>query len=299
MRDVAAGTSRAERPGFWIALVQIVLIINAVPAFVVLSLAPARTEDLFVWTVRPEASAQLLAAMYGNAALLTLLTLGRKTWGEIRVAFVVFTIFSIAATIVTFFHLDPFLAHPRYFFGYWLVNYFFLCFVTPYVFMREERAQGGELPVQRQISRSMRGAGFAATLACLTVGLAMFVGPSFIDKRWPWPLTPLVARIVGVWLTALAAAFAWSLWDGDRMRAKPIFAQALPTALLIGIVPLLHRSEMTGDVRNYLLFFCLVLSLILAGAAFLGSSRAAAARGRPTTASRRLARRRAQSTLPR
>jgi hypothetical protein len=247
----------------WVRVVQLVLLVNAVPAFVVLSSFPGRTDDLFVWTVKPDASAQLLAAMYGNAALLTLLTLGRRAWAEIRVAFVVFTLFSFAATIVTFFHLDPFLAHPRYFFVYWLVNYFFLFMVTPFVFFREERAHGGRLPVAAPLAR---GPALVAGLACLVAGIAMFVGPPAVDHVWPWPMTPLVARIIGVWLTALAAAFCWAVWDGDAARARPILLQALPTAFLIGIVPLVHRSDVSGGASRWVLFAALVAGLVVAGA---------------------------------
>src|SRR5207244_7121813 len=219
--------------------------------------------DLFVWTVKPDASAQLLAAMYGNAALLTLLTLGRKAWAEIRVGFVVFTLFAFAATIVTFFHLDPFLAHPRYFFVYWLVNYFFLFLVTPYVFVREERAHGGRLPVAVPLARAPA---VAAGLACLVAGIAMFVGPPAVNHVWPWEMTPLVARIIGVWLTALAAAFAWAVWDGDAARARPIVLQALPTAILVGIVPLAHTGDLTSGPGHWVIFLALVAALGVAGA---------------------------------
>jgi hypothetical protein len=250
----------------WVRVVQLVLLVNAVPAFLVLTALPGRTDDLFVWTVKPDASAQLLAAMYGNAALLTLLTLGRKAWAEIRVAFVVFTLFSFAATIVTFFHLDPFLAHPRYFFVYWLVNYFFLFFVTPYVFFRQERAYGGRLPVAVPLARL---APAAAALACLAGGIAMFVGPPAVDHVWPWPMTPLVAGIIGVWLTALAAAFCWAVWDGDAARARPILRQALPTAVLVGIVPLVHRGDLTGGAGHWAIFFALIAALAVVGASGL------------------------------
>jgi hypothetical protein len=249
-----------------IRVVQVVLLVNAVPAFFVLTAFPGRTDDLFVWTVTPDASAQLLAAMYGNAAILTLLTLGRKTWAEIRVAFVVFTLFAFSATIVTFFHLDPFLAHPRYFFVYWLVNYFFLFFVTPFVFVREERAHGGRLPVAVPLTRAPVE---LAALACLAAGIAMFIGPPHVNEVWPWPMTPLVARIIGVWLTALAAAFIWAAWDGDAVRARPILWQALPTAFLVGIVPLLHRGDLTGGAAHWVLFVALLGGLAVAGASAL------------------------------
>ena len=257
--------AQSERTSVGVRVVQLVLLINAVPAFCVLTAAPGRTADLFVWTVKPEASAQLLAAMYGNAAILTLLTLVRRTWGEMRVAFVVFTLFAFAATIVTFFHLDPFLAHPRYFFVYWLVNYFFLFLMTPFVFASEERAHGKRLAVEEPFSPGARVAALLAALMCLFVGAAMFVGPAFVNDLWPWAMTPLVARIIGVWLTALGAALVWALWDGDARRTRPIFTQGLPTAILIGIVPLLHRDDLAGGVGRFIPFALLVGTLALAG----------------------------------
>lgn len=245
--------------------VELVLLANALPAFVVLGLFPGRTADLFVWTVEPEASAHLLAAMYGNAAILAALTLARRTWPEVRVAFVVFTFFSLAATTATFFFLDPFLAHPRYFFVYWLANYLFLCLVTPFVFVREELSSGGRLPVGAPLGGIARIAALLAAAGCLAAGIAMLVGPDFVGGGWPWTLSPLVARIVGVWLTALGLAFLWAVGDGDTHRTRPIFVQGLPTAVLIGLVPLLHRGDLESGSARYALFGLLVGGLAAAG----------------------------------
>ena len=250
-----------------LSVVELVLLLNALPAFVVLGLFPGRTADLFVWTVQPEASAHLLAAMYGNAAILAALTLVRRSWPDVRVAFVVFTFFSLAATTATFFFLDPFLAHPRYFFVYWLVNYFFLCLVTPLVFVREEMSSGGRLPVGAPLGGIARAAALIAAAGCLAAGIAMLVGPDFVAGAWPWTLTPLVARIIGVWLTALGLAFLWAVGDGDARRTRPIFVQGLPTAALIGLVPLLHRGDLESGSARYALFGLLVGGLAAAGVA--------------------------------
>jgi hypothetical protein len=254
-----------DRGSVWLRVVEVVLLVNALPAFVVLSSFAGRTETLFVWTVKPEASARLLAAMYGNAAILALLTLTRRAWSDVRVAFVVFTLFSVAATIVTFFHLHPFLDHARYFFAYWLVNYFFLCIATPIVFAREERAHGGRLPVAIPLSPAARVAAGLAALVCLFAGVVLFVGPGFVDHLWPWPISPLVARIIGVWLTALAAAFLFACWDGDAHRSRPIFVQALPTAVLLAIVPLVRHTDLAGGASHDVLFGTLVAVLAVAG----------------------------------
>ena len=257
----------AQSRSHLLTAVELVLLANALPAFVVLGLFPGRTADLFVWTVKPEASAHLLAAMYGNAAILAALTLARRSWADVRVAFVVFTFFSLAATTATFFFLDPFLAHPRYFFVYWLANYFFLCLVTPFVFLREEFASGGRLPVGSPLGGTARAAAVIAAAGCLAAGIAMLIGPDFVAGAWPWTLSPLVARIIGVWLTALGLAFVWTVADGDVRRTRPIFVQGLPTAVLVGLVPLLHRGDLESGSARYALFALLVGGLAAAGAA--------------------------------
>ena len=114
---------------------------------------------------------------------------------------------------------------------------------------------------------------------CLFVGAAMFVGPTFVNDLWPWTMTPLVARIIGVWLTAIAAAFVWALWDGDAGRTRPIFMQGLPTAVLIGIVPLLHRDDLASAIGCFIPFALLVGTLAIAG--LFAASRRQAARTDP------------------
>jgi hypothetical protein len=265
--------STASRLSGWVRAVEVVLLVNAVPAFVVLTLFTGRTKELFVWTVKPEASARLLAAMYGNAAILAILVLRRRAWADKRAAFVVFTLFSVAATIVTFIHLDPFLAHPRYFFVYWLANYFVLFVATPFVFIREERAHGGRLHVEVPFATVERVTAVLAAGTCAFAGTAMLVGPSFVNHLWPWTVTPLVARIIGVWLTGLGAGLVWALWDGDALRARPSLVQGLPTAVLVGIVPLLHQDDVSGGARRFILFAVLVAVLGAVGLAALRGGR--------------------------
>jgi len=77
------------------------------------------------------------------------------------------------------------------------------------------------------------------------LGVALFVSPPAVSMLWPWNLTPLVGRMLGVWFTSLAAAYGWALWDGDWRRTWPIFWQAIPTGLLLAMLPLFH----SGDIR--------------------------------------------------
>src|SRR5207248_2798680 len=84
-----------------VKLVYLVLIANGLPAFVLLTFASGHTADLFVWTVKPPASAQMLGVMYSNALILVLLGLAQRSWLRARVTMLLIAVFSVSATIVT------------------------------------------------------------------------------------------------------------------------------------------------------------------------------------------------------
>jgi hypothetical protein len=258
-----------------VKFVYLVLLANGVPAFFLLTLFPGDTDDLFVWTIVPEASAQLLGVMYGNALLLVVIGLAQPSWERARVTVVVIAFFSVAATIVTLFNLDPFLKHPWYHLAYWLSMYVILFFAAPLVFLAEEREHGGRLPRRRPAGAAARAVAGVSAVAFGAVGVALLGSPSFMSDRWPWELTPLVARILGVWLCALALAFAWALWDGDAERVRPLFWQGAFTGPALALVPLLHADDVSDGAGGELaLYLGLAALFAAAGAVALGSSRA-------------------------
>ena len=84
-----------------VTVVQAILVVNALPAFINLMSIPDRTDNWFVWTVKPAANARVLGVMYGSACLLGLLGYAARTWPRQRATFVVVAPFAVAATIVT------------------------------------------------------------------------------------------------------------------------------------------------------------------------------------------------------
>jgi hypothetical protein len=251
-------------------LVYLVLLANGLPAFIFLTFAPGNTDDLFVWTIEPEVSAQLLGVMYGNALLLVAIGLTQPSWPRARVTLVLIAFFSVAATIVTLFNLDPFLKHPWYHLGYWLTMYVILLFAAPFVLVREERRQGGRLPVDVRLRPAAAAIGAACVVAFGVAGIALLVSPESMSDLWPWPLTPLVGRLIGVWFCALAVAYAWALWDGDAVRGRPIFVQGLFTGPALALLPLLHQSDLRdGAAGELTLYLALAALLALSGIAGL------------------------------
>jgi hypothetical protein len=229
----------------WVKFVELFLAGNAVAAVLSLGLAPG-SEEWFTWTIAPDASTHLLAVMYANALVLGVVALRQPDWAHARVVVVLITVFALAATTMTFFQLDPFLAHPWFHLAYWLGGYAVLVASAPAVLVWQERRQGGRLPVWRPLSAFQRGAGAFAGMAMAAAGLALLASPAGFSDVWPWELAPLTARLLGVWLAAFAAAYAWALWDGEWTRVRPLFVAAPITGLLLALVPAAHAGDVSG-----------------------------------------------------
>lgn len=227
-----------------VKLALLLLVGNGLPALLILHTIPDKTADWFVWTVEPVASARLLGVMYANALLLVLYGFRQATWPTVRVVVVLVAYFSVAATIVTFIHLDPFLKHPWFHLAYWLTMYLALVVLAPWVVVRHERAEGGRLPVTVPMGGLARLVAALVVLVGGGLGLALLVDPGAVGAGWPWKLTPLVGRLMGVWFSSLAVAHAWAIWDGDWLRVKGLYLQAVPTGLLLAVIPILHAADM-------------------------------------------------------
>jgi hypothetical protein len=240
-----------------VTLIQVLLVANALPAFVNLMSIPDRTKTWFVWTVQPSANARVLGVMYGSACLLGVLGYAAGTWPRQRATLVVVAPFAVAATIVTLVTLDPFLKHPWYELAYWLLMYSVLFVLAPAALVANELVRGGRLPVEEPLGAPARAAVVALAALLLATGAGLLFELGYATRLWPFALTPLVARILGVWLGCLGLAHAWAWWDGDRLRARALLLTMPPTGALLALVPLLHRDDLrdraTGALAAYVL----------------------------------------------
>jgi hypothetical protein len=205
--------------------------------------------------------------------------LRQDDWAHARVIFVLITVFALAATAMTFFHLDPFRAHPWYHLAYWLGGYAVLVVSAPIVLIRQERLHGGRLPVDEPLSRLQRATGAAAAAGMGAASLALLVSPARFSDAWPWDVAPLTGRLIGVWLGAFALAYVWALWDGDWRRVRPLYLAAPATGLLLALVPLGHAGDVRPDAAAELVVYYALAVLVAApGLALLARPRARAAR---------------------
>lgn len=245
-----------------VKFVFFVLLANAMPAFIILMTLPNMTKTLFVWTIKPPINVRLIGVMYSNAMLLVAFGAFQPNWARVRITMVVITLFSLLATSLTFFYLDPFLAHPWYHLAYWLTMYLVLFFAAPYVFITQERKHGGRLPVQiplTAVARLLLGVSLIISVIC---GLSLLFRIDDVNEVLPWTLPPLVGGLIGVLFITHTAAYAWALWDGDWQRVRPIFWQAPPTGVLFILLPLLHGGDLRPDTGTEQAVYYLVIELI-------------------------------------
>ncbi len=258
-----------------VKFVFLILLANGLPAFLILMTLPAMTNTLFVWTIKPEINARLVGVMYSNALLLVAFGAFQPSWGRVRVIMVVITLFSVLATLLTFFFLKPFLAHPWYHLTYWLTMYLILFVAAPYVFLAQEKTSGGRLPVRVPLNGATRLLAGILTLISLTAGLALLFKVDTVNRLLPWSLPPLVGGLIGVLFVTHTAAYLWALWDGDWLRVRPLFWQIPISALLFLLLPLLHREDLRPDTTALNAYLTLAGVIALAGAGGILSQRAA------------------------
>ena len=249
-----------------VKFVLLALLANGLPAFVILMSVPDMTEVLFVWTIKPAINARLIGVMYSNAILLVGFSAFQTQWAKVRINMVVITLFSIFATVLTFFYLKPFLAHPWFHLAYWLTMYFVLFFAAPYVFLTHEKKYGGKLPIQISLNFGARIVAGISLLVSLVCGLGLLFNVDLVNQFWPWKLPPLVGGLIGVLFITHTAAYTWALWDGDWLRVRPMFWQAPLTGLLFILLPLIHSTDLRPDAGN-----ALALYYVLAGYAVLSN----------------------------
>jgi hypothetical protein len=199
--------------------------------------------------------------MYGNALILVGASILQIKWSRVRITMVLITVFAILATILTFFYLKPFLAHPWYHLAFWLTMYFVLFFVSPYVLITHERRYGGKLPVQVPLKSGARLAAIFLATLCAIGGLGLLFRVDVVNQFWPWKLPPLVGGLIGVLFVSHACAYAWALWDGDWLRVRSIYWQAPPTGVLLMLLPLIHSGDLRANAGGALALYYAVAAL--------------------------------------
>lgn len=240
----------------------------------------AHTEDWFAWTIRPPLTAAFLGGGYAAGCLLVLLALRARAWAQARVPVLTVVVFAWLTLLATLLHLD------RFHFGadgqvaraaawFWLAVYVVVPAGLTALAVAQQRAPGTD-PPRRDPAATWLVTAFAAQgLLMCAVGAALFVAPGTADRLWPWPLTPLTARVVAAWLVAFGVAAVLALRERDLDR----LASGAAAYTLFGVLQLVAAArypDPLGDGPLTVAYLALMVSVVAVGA----TGTVAAARGR-------------------
>jgi len=238
---------RPETPmSLTLRLIYWFVVVNSTGAAIALILFPASTGRQFFWTITPPINAALLGGLYLVADLAVLIAALRGKWESSRYVVGMAVPLSVLVTLATFLHRDKFPSGPPLM--YWLAVYigFPLSAILLY-WKQEQRSQVGWEVVGAPVRPATRA---AAVLAGGFIGVVATFGmlaPGAVGPVWPWPLSPLMARVFAAWFAALAGSLLWFVRERDWRRVHLV-----PTWIILSNVAFLalvtvHRGDMKPD----------------------------------------------------
>jgi hypothetical protein len=211
-------------------------------AFVALFVLSGSTDRYFAWTIKPPATAAFLGAAYAAGCVLVLLAQRKGTWAELQIPFVTILAFAVATLIASLLHVDRFhfgspVLLARYAAYFWMAIYVVVPVAMVAVLAVQLRRPAPApspvaMPTALAVTLLIQG------VLLLAVGLALFVQPATAAALWPWPLTPLTARVVAAWLVAfgVGAVLAWRSRDLVRLQVAAVAYGLLAVLELVVLI---------------------------------------------------------------
>lgn len=245
-------------------ILAVIIVPVLLAAFIMLYLFPKHTELLFAWPVRPTMSAMMLGATYlGGAYFFTRVALARQ-WHTIRYGFLPVSTFAGILGIATVLHWDRF-THGHISFNLWVLLYFVLPFVIPYVWYRNERlTSSSPRSSEGEFSQVFRILLAGVGLVMVSASLVLLVFPQIMIPIWPWTLTPLTARVTAAMFALPGLVGLFVARDGRWSSASVIFQAQVVSILFILLAVARATSEIRWDHWGIWLFLGgLVATLLL------------------------------------
>ena len=207
----------------------IVEILFGVFAILGIALAPAATATTFAWDIQPPVSAAVLGGFYLSVAPVFVLAALARRWEMVRVIIWPAIVFTSMELLATFLHWENFL-HGTTGFYTWFASYALPPPVFLALYIYQQRRAG------TPITMAPLGRGLRITLIVLgsllvVEGLLSFVSPTLLTANHAIGLTPLTARALAGWLTALGLLMLSIARENGReasLVATPFLILPLP-----------------------------------------------------------------------
>lgn len=252
MATTQVPTAQARRPLVAVRVLLVAFCCLTAAGFVSLFGLASRTAETFAWTIDPPVTASFLGSGYGAGFVLSLMAVRTRAWADIRVPYLTVLVFTWATAGATFLHLDRMhfttpgegpVAEPA---GWlWTAVYVVIPLAMAALLWPQERSPGPDPSPRIPFPTWLRLALVVEGVILLVVGATLFVSPASAPQLWPWPLTPLTARVVAAWLLAFAVAAAVS----QRVRDLARLRTATVAYAVFGALQLVTLARFAPQVR--------------------------------------------------
>jgi len=245
-------------------------------AVLALFLLPARTAEVFAWTIEPPLSAAFLGAGYAAGCTLVLLSLRDPVWADSRVPVLTILVFALLTLAATLLHLDRFHFQPEFAGApllarasawIWTAVYVAVPVAMVVLLARQERGPGTDPPPRWPVPLLLRAALAVESAVLLVTGIALYAVPSSARVLWPWELPPLTARVVAAWLVAFGLATALATVAGDLQRLRTAAVAYAVFGLLVVVSLARYADAVTWGSPVAWVFLLLTLAITATGVA--------------------------------
>jgi hypothetical protein len=241
-----------------LVIAAFLVFIIGIPLFVL----SGQTDQYFAWTIASPLTAAFLGAAYWSSCLLEWMASRERRWSHARIAVPAVLLFTALTLVVTLLHLDRFHINDdalltRFVAWVWLIVYVVVPVMMIILLVLQARTKGVDVPRSDPLPTWVRGILVVQGVIMFAFGLWLLVAPTLAAPYWVWELTPLTARAIGAWLTALGVAAAHMAWENDYRRVRPaMFSYALLVCLQLVAVARYPNEVVASGARLwvYLLF---------------------------------------------
>ena len=212
-------------------------------AFVILFLFSDHTDRLWAWTIPVNMTAMLMGAGYLAGALFFVRAARARLWHRLGPGFVATTAFTTMLLVATFLHWEEF-NHDHVSFWAWLALYVITPPLLPLLWARNRRFDPGTVePGDRLVPAPLALLVAVVGAAQLAFAVALFVRPSLFLTRWPWPVSPLSARVVASFAAFPAVVYLAFAVERRWSALRWAFETAIAGVALIALAAVTSRDE--------------------------------------------------------
>ncbi len=222
------------------------LLLLAVANGAFLYFLPGQAASHYAWPLMPRINAAALGAGYLAGMIATTLALRARWWRSVTSLLPGFIALALVAVAATILHEDRFRWDYVLTFV-WTVVYAGLPPAIAFLWWRQQRV-APPAPPRDPAVRIVAAVSLALGVVLGALALALLVAPVETADRWPWPITPLVARVLAAWYALAAGTLLFSAASARAMHELivPFVTVGAWSALLLTL-PALYGDSVDSD----------------------------------------------------